>query len=397
MHKPKIHLLCPPHMNILWNDRKQVTDAYSNKMYLLCKKLMDEGHEVAFYGIEGNNCPCTENIPYIPFEIWDRCHGSARTAEEMHNWDAGLDTYTHGRETFLKIITDNFKPNNGEVILSTFGDWASDLHNLPAPVIEWGIGYDHPFSTYKVFETYAWQHIQYGKLGNRPHYDLWGPKWYDAVIPGYIEKTQFKFQEKKDDYLLFIGRIMETKGIYIAIQLAKHLNKKLVVAGNGETDILKGHSHVEYFGCANNDEKRELYANASATLCMTQYTEPFGNVHIESMMSGTPVITTDWGVYTETVPNGMVGYRGRVWEDHVYAAENIGNINPQDCRNRAEANFTMEVVYPKFIKYFNRCSELAENGNDWYSLSKDSSYPDRFHDYWLSYNSFMKNKENVHV
>jgi len=390
LNKPKIHLISPPHMNVRWNDREQVTDAYSTKIYLICKKLVEEGHEVAYYGVENNNCVCTENIPYIPYDVWNRSHGS-RSAQDWHEFGGELESFQYAEEHLLEKITENFKPNNNEVVLSTFGLWSQKLKQLPSPVIEWGIGYDYPWSNYKVFESYAWQHIQYARLGD--NFDVVGPKWFDAVIPGYVDKDQFTFKKEKQDYFLFIGRIMDTKGIQIAMQLAEKYKTKLIVAGNGQTELVANKPYVEYVGCADLDEKRELFANAKATLCMSQYVEPFGNVHIESLMSGTPVITTDFGVYTETVPNGLVGYRGRVWEDHCYGIENLDKIDPQDCRDWAEANFSMEAVYPKFNSYFKKCVTIEQEGiHPWYHEGEDKEYPKRFADYYLDYKKFKENK-----
>ena len=382
--KLKIHLVGAPHMNVRWNDKHMATCAYSTKIYLLAKKLHEEGHEVIHYGVEGNDVICSEKVNYIPFDVWDKSHGS-RSDQSFHDFGDHLESYQLGGQVIADEVNQRLTNPANEVVLTTFGLWTPNLQNINSSPIEWGIGYDWAWSNYKVFESYAWMHVQYAKLGN--DYDIVGPKWYDAVIPGYVDKDQFLFKENKDNYLLFLGRIMETKGIHIAVQLAKKYKTKLVVAGNGDVDfITKDDSkYIEYFGVANADEKRELYANAKATLCLTQYVEPFGNVHIESLMSGTPVITTDWGVYTETVPQGMVGYRGRVWADHMYALENIDKIDPKVCRKWAECNFSLEAVYPQFNKYFEKVASFNSSEEDpWYNTNVPE-YTQRFTDYHLNY------------
>ena len=383
MDKIKIHLVAAPHMNVKWNDRHMATCAYSTKIYLISKILSEMGHHVVHYGVEGNDVLCEEQVNYISKDVWDESHGQ-RSDKDYHDFGDHLLSYQVGSKSIAEEVNSRLTDPQTEVVLTTFGLWTPNLQNINSNVIEWGIGYDWSWAKYKVFESYAWQHIQYRGLGE--NYDISGTKHFDAVIPGYVDKNQFTYKENKDNYILFLGRIMNTKGIHIAVELAKHYKTKLVVAGNGDTDVITkdASKFIEYVGVVNNDEKRELYANAKATMCLTQYVEPFGNVHIESLMSGTPVISTDWGVYTETVPNGLVGYRGRVWSDYCFAMENITKIDPKVCRKRAESNFSLEAVYPKFNTYFNKVASFNSDSDPFYNVEVPE-YSQRFTDYHLTY------------
>ena len=303
----------------------------------------------------------------------------------------GYETYQHAEKNLYKEINSRISDPSREVVLAPFGNWSTSLTKInKAALIESGIGYNGVFATYRCFESYAWQHTHLG-MGN----SISDPNWFHSVIPGYVDPKEFSYSNKKDDYFLFVGRIMERKGMFIAEQLAREFNKKIVVAGNGDTSWMANKEYIEYVGVVGVEEKKELYKNAAATLCLTQYTEPFGNVHIESMISGTPVITTDWGVYTETVPQGKVGWRGRTWEDHKYGIENLDKIDPQMCRDWAMANFSLDSVYPAFEQYFEKCAahfvSPTKKSSSWYFER------DNYEDFIWNYQKKYDEHTRVHI
>ena len=58
--------------------------------------------------------------------------------------------------------------------------------------------------------------------------------WYNVVIPNYFDPTDFEYNENKEDYFLYLGRVYGGKGVNIAIQVTEKLGYKLKIAGQGD-------------------------------------------------------------------------------------------------------------------------------------------------------------------
>src|SRR5262249_11576211 len=160
------------------------------------------------------------------------------------------------------------------------------------------------------------------------------------------------FIEKKGDYLLFLGRANNGKGIHIAADIATKLNKSLVIAGQGPlAPEISKLPNVNYVGIASPKRRAQLLANAQATICASTYLEPFCGVQIESFLSGTPVISTDWGAFAEYNLHGLTGFRCKTMEQFIWAVEHSGTIQPKQCRLWGE-NFLLPKIAPRYTDYF---------------------------------------------
>ena len=102
--------------------------------------------------------------------------------------------------------------------------------------VEYGIGYNGTFAKYRVFESYAHMHKIWGAQGG---YDPDG-KFYDAVIPNYLNPNDYPFKAEKQDYYLYLGRLIKRKGIDIAVETCKRIGARLVVAGQGMKSFENG-------------------------------------------------------------------------------------------------------------------------------------------------------------
>jgi hypothetical protein len=227
-----------------------------------------------------------------------------------------------------------------------------------------------------VFESYAIYHAYCG-IGSA---GTCKQNNYEVVIPNYFDLDDFEFSSEKDDYFLFLGRVYEGKGVHIAIQLTEMMGVKLVIAGpQCEKKAMEFPPHVEYVGYASVEQRKKLMSRARATLIFSRYLEPFGGVQVESLLSGTPTITSDWGAFTENNVNGLTGYRCRTFGDCVRAVRDIHLISPHECRRFAEERFSLAAVAPMYEKYFQDVTNVMKLPTGWYTLDDDPilTYKDR--------------------
>jgi len=382
------HLLGLPHLPT--NKQESLSCAFTQKVLKMGIMLKSLGHKVFFYGIEGSTVNCDEFIQVLNKEKLEKVMGIRTDQNQFYNQN--MTENGHYNSAFLEFITNasneiNRRKTNTDFLLCAYGlghKPIADEVKLPLTV-ESGIGYMDTFAQYRVFESYAWMHYLYGLQKQDDG------KNYDAVIPNYFDPSDFEYSDKKQNYMLYIGRMIQRKGVEIAMQLAEQSGIMLKMAGQncGEDVRYKDRKNVEYLGYADWNKRRELYRDAMITLVPTQYIGPFEGVSIESLLSGTPVISSDWGVFPETIIHGLVGYRCRTFDDYMWSIKNIDNIKSDTCRKYAIANYSLDRVKLMYEEYFDKLLDLFQP-KGWYEIHNDRTQLD-----WLRKYEVGESKEFI--
>jgi glycosyltransferase involved in cell wall biosynthesis len=333
--------------------------AFTSKVRGFAQMMTQAGHTVYLYGGEQNTAPCHEHIPLMTEQEREGfLNGQHYT---LASFDNSQPHWIRYNDRAAQAIAKRAKRQDFICLIGGLAQQpiADALPHLMA--VEFGIGYPGTFAKFRVFESYAWMHSVYGTTTTNPA--ALDGRWFDAVIPGYVNEQDFTLGDGTGDelgeYYFFLGRLIERKGYQIAADVAQHLGKRIIIAGVGTPP-----SYGEYVGPVGL-ERVKLFQQAAATFVPTTYVEPFGTVNVESQMCGTPVITTDWGAFPETVAEGVSGYRCRTFGEFVEAALSAPTLDRGAIRQRAVAEYGYEVTTRRYERYFQRLLSLW--GDGWYA------------------------------
>jgi glycosyltransferase involved in cell wall biosynthesis len=175
---------------------------------------------------------------------------------------------------------------------------------------------------------------------------------FAGTIPNAIDVEHMPFSTEKDDYLLFIGRMIADKGAHVAIDVSRRLDRRLIMAGKVNegpereyfTESVEPYlsDKIHFRGEVDHETKVELYKRARCTLFPIQWPEPFGLVMIESLACGTPVIAMRHGSVPEVIEHGRTGFVVDTVDQMVQAVKRIDQIDPAECRKAVEERFGSE-------------------------------------------------------
>jgi glycosyltransferase involved in cell wall biosynthesis len=185
---------------------------------------------------------------------------------------------------------------------------------------------------------------------------------YLGVVYNGIDVDSYPFRADKEDFLLFLGRLSEEKGTHLAIDVARAVGRRLIIAGKVDrADVAYyerliaprvDRTQIVYVGEADAQLKRELYARAHCLLHPVTWSEPFGLVMVEAMACGTPVIAIGRGSVPEIVVDGQTGFVVDDVEQMIAAIPLVGMVDPGRCRAHVAANFSATRMGAAYERLF---------------------------------------------
>lgn len=331
-------------------DKNYTANPFTVKCFHMANMLTTLGYEVFCYGVEGGTASCKEYVNCLPKTYYDFYYPYDQQTQgyDYNNMDAWRD--------FNRMCVNaiNERKQKGDVLLCPLGaiqDVVRDYTGLPC--VEFSIGHTNSSpKNYRIFESQSWANYVYGTENRQL------PPKGDTVIHAFFDSSDYLFNSfGKQDYLLFMGRLIPEKGIDIAVRVAEETRHKLIVCGNG--DHRPESEYVEYRGVVGLEERKNLLCNAKATIVPSQYNEPFGAVAGESLMSATPLITSNRGALPEINLHERTGYVCWRESDYIQAVYKIKEIDSNEIFRHA-IRFTARYAMFAYQRYFNELESEFE-------------------------------------
>jgi len=183
---------------------------------------------------------------------------------------------------------------------------------------------------------------------------------YLATVYHGIPLDEFTLQPEPDDYLLFLGRIHPDKGVVEAIEVARRVGRRLIIAGiiqdhdyfeRGVAPHL-GRNGIDYIGSVGPEQRDELLGGASALLHLINFNEPFGLSLVEAMACGTPVIAYGRGSIPELIKHGETGFIVKDIDEATAVVRSIEQLDRARIRQHVEENFSRERMVDGYIQVY---------------------------------------------
>ncbi len=191
--------------------------------------------------------------------------------------------------------------------------------------------------------------------------------WMATVYNG-IDTRNFRFRAEAGDYLVFLGRISPEKRPDRAIEIAREVGMRLLIAAKVDPadqdyfdcaiqPMIRGCSLIEFVGEIDEKEKDDLLGGAHAHIFPIDWPEPFGLTMVESMATGTPVIAYRAGSVPEVVVDGVTGFICDSFRGMAEAVERVRGLDRGRCRDHVERRFSAAAMTSAYEEAYRRILE----------------------------------------
>ncbi len=184
-----------------------------------------------------------------------------------------------------------------------------------------------------------------------------------AILSSAIDLSLYQFVSHPGKTVAWLGRIAPEKALEDAVAAVNTTGTPLKIYGKiQDQDYWQQiqqdfpHAPIEYMGFLSTQELQQELGQCRALLMTPRWIEAFGNVAIEALACGVPVIAYRRGGPAEIVQDGVTGFlvEPDSIEGLVTAINQIELIDRRKCRQQAEAEYSLTALGDRFSLWFDQ-------------------------------------------
>ena len=337
--------------------------AFTGKARRFPRMMQAQNYSVIEYANEGSDAGADEHVTMLSAAECNDLYGY-RDPIAFHGDAAvvGNAGHQHFEARLIPALRERVRPS--DIICHTFGHAHQGLlQQFPECYhVETGIGYPTVMDgSFHIYESCAWMHWHVGKAQRNG-------RNYDFVIPNYFDLTEWEPRYGSGgDYLAFLGRICQAKGLNTIRAIADHSPVPIHIAGQGDPSPWQ-HPNIIYRGPIQGRARSDFLRGALALLAPSQFIEPFCGMAVEAMLCGTPVLSVDYGAMTETVVENLTGYRCHTLQDWIDGIERAAVMHRQAVADHARGLYGLDSCGAQYDRVFRAIADLS--GEGWYRLNQ---------------------------
>ena len=183
------------------------------------------------------------------------------------------------------------------------------------------------------------------------------------IIGNGFNLDNYTFQDSVKGPLAWVGRVAPEKGLEDAVYVANELGEKLKVWGVIEDETYASkikqsfpRGTIDWMGFLSTNELQKELGKCRVLLNTPKWNEAYGNVVVEALACGVPVVAYKRGGPSEIIQHGHTGYLADPGDkkNMLSYVEIIEKIKRNKCREWVEKNASTHIFANKVMNWLNK-------------------------------------------
>jgi UDP-glucose:tetrahydrobiopterin glucosyltransferase len=185
------------------------------------------------------------------------------------------------------------------------------------------------------------------------------------ILGNGLDLSLYEFSPAADGTLAWVGRIAPEKALEDGIIAAKKVGLPLKVFGQIANleywqSLQERYGPIDYRGFLPTLELQRQLKECSALLMTPRWLEAFGNVCIEALACGVPVIAYGRGGPAEIIEDGKTGFlvQPDSIDGLVAALSRLGEIDRSMCRRSVQSHYSLSALGDRLERWLYEINDL---------------------------------------